>query len=293
MHSEGQRHYTLRRLDAPRTLLLQMAGLARDYPVSLLGGWRQGDRFNSVQCFCLFVGSPRSGHSLVGALLDAHPNAVLALEQQVLRYVHAGFSRSQVVYLLVENSRRFASHLSTTSLYSFHVPNQWQGAVEGKLQVIGDKGAWGATLALARRPELLDRLRRLIQADVKVIHVVRNPYDTLARMIEREEVDRSRAIDHYFGLMQTVAALEKNISAADFLTLHHEDFVRAPELGLAKACAFLGLQPSPVYLADCASIVFPAPHQSRHDTIWNEEQRRQVQQRSKPFHFLAGYTFDD
>ncbi len=293
MPPPAKRSHTLWRLGAAGTLARQAVALAWDYPPSLAGGWRQSSRVDDIRTFCLFVGYPRSGHSLIGALLDAHPNALLAHEQQALRYVRAGFSRRQLFALLTDNSRRFAANQAASPRHSYRVPNQWQGCVDGRLSVLGDKCAWGATLALARQPTLLNRLRTLVRADVKIIHVVRNPFDTIARMVEREEVDLNCAIDHYFGLVQTVAALEKNIPAADFLTLHHEEFVRAPDFRLAEACAFLGLQASPGYLADCASIVFPAPHQSRHDTIWNEEQQRQVQQRSKPFHFLTGYTFDD
>lgn len=286
-----RRSHTLRRLDTVGILIPQIAGLARDVPRSLIGGWRQHARFADVRTFCLFIGYPRSGHSLVGALLDAHPNAVLALEQQVLRYVRAGFNRSQIIYLLVENSRRFACNSSTTPLYSFHVPNQWQGAVDGKLRVVGDKGAWGATLALARQPELLDRLRRLIQADVKIIHVVRNPFDTIARMVEREEVDLDRAIDHYFRLAATVATMKGRIPDTDLLQLRHEEFVVAPQARLAEIFGFLGVEATPAYLAACAGIVFPSPRQSRHEIVWSDEQIGRVQQRCAEVPFLTNYSF--
>jgi hypothetical protein len=37
-----------------------------------------GDPFPDVHAFCLFDGYSRSGHSLVGALLDAHPKITIA-----------------------------------------------------------------------------------------------------------------------------------------------------------------------------------------------------------------------
>jgi len=41
----------------------------------------------------MFVGYPRSGHSVIGSLLNAHPDMVVAHELNALRYVQAGFSR--------------------------------------------------------------------------------------------------------------------------------------------------------------------------------------------------------
>ncbi len=36
--------------------------------------------FSKVHTFVLFVGYPRSGHSLIGSMIDAHPNAIIAHE---------------------------------------------------------------------------------------------------------------------------------------------------------------------------------------------------------------------
>src|SRR3989344_1389974 len=38
--------------------------------------------FSSVRTFILFVGYPRSGHSLIGSIMDAHPNIIIAHEVQ-------------------------------------------------------------------------------------------------------------------------------------------------------------------------------------------------------------------
>ena len=39
--------------------------------------------WESVQSFCLFACYSRSGHSLVGTILDAHPNAAVAHEGKI------------------------------------------------------------------------------------------------------------------------------------------------------------------------------------------------------------------
>ena len=46
--------------------------------------------FEKLQAYCMFIGYPRSGHSLVGSLLDAHPNIIIAHELNALQFVVAG-----------------------------------------------------------------------------------------------------------------------------------------------------------------------------------------------------------
>ena len=41
----------------------------------------------------MFIGYPRSGHSLIGSLLDVHPNAIVAHELDALKFVGAGFGK--------------------------------------------------------------------------------------------------------------------------------------------------------------------------------------------------------
>ena len=42
--------------------------------------------YDELRAFCLFMGYTRSGHSLVGACLDAHPEAAIAHEAKIFEY---------------------------------------------------------------------------------------------------------------------------------------------------------------------------------------------------------------
>src|SRR5437016_14440476 len=81
----------------------------------------------TVERFCLFVGYPRSGHSLVGALLNAHRHAVVAHELDVMRYVTGGYSREEIYRLLLWKDGRFQSKGRSHNGYDYTVPGQWQG----------------------------------------------------------------------------------------------------------------------------------------------------------------------
>ena len=55
-----------------------------------IGGVRRSKDFERVESFCLFVGHRRTGHTLVRALLDAHPAMVISHELNALDLVQRG-----------------------------------------------------------------------------------------------------------------------------------------------------------------------------------------------------------
>ena len=86
----------------------------------------------------MFIGIGRSGTTLIGALLDAHPNMAIANQQTTPKYLRPRlFSRSQIFYLLLRNSRN-AVRTRRMGGYSYAVTGQWQGRFDA-LEVIGDK----------------------------------------------------------------------------------------------------------------------------------------------------------
>ena len=125
--------------------------------------------FDSIESYCMFIGYPRSGHTLVGALLDAHPRAVIGFERAALMHVHAGYDRDRLFQMLHDSSESGGAARWISGEYRYHVPGQWQGRYD-RLQVIGDKQAEGATLRIRARPWLLGRLQDLLEN-------LRNSYD--------------------------------------------------------------------------------------------------------------------
>ena len=57
---------------------------------------RYRDDFDRVERFCLFVGYPRSGHSIVGAVLNAHRDAVISHELDAPPLVLGGCTRDDL-----------------------------------------------------------------------------------------------------------------------------------------------------------------------------------------------------
>jgi hypothetical protein len=249
----------------------------------------------------MFIGCPGSGHSLIGSLLDAHPQMAIAHEVDVLRFVRARFSRRQLLQLILDNVELAAkagrvqtaySGPSTGRVeYSYAVPNQWQGRWQ-ELKVIGDKNAGESTKRLGAKPDLLTDLAERVRLPLRVIHVFRNPYDNISTMARRRSVQLSVAIRSYFSRCDTVAGISEALPEGQVHHVRHESFIDDPEQNLAEVCRFLGVRAARCYLQDCARIVYPTPHASRLEAPWTSDLIRRVATEMARLPFLKGYTFD-
>jgi hypothetical protein len=265
--------------------------MLRQYRVSRREAPALEPEFAGLETFCLFIGYPRSGHSLVGSLIDAHPEAIIAHEANALRYIKYGFGRSQLFYQLIENSKEFAEKGRLITGYSYEVPNQWQGRYS-RLRVIGDKRGGSSVRRLMARPGLIDQLQSTVALPVKWIHVIRNPYDNVATIFRRSKRDLEGSLDFYFRHVNGVAGIRDRIPEADLLEIRHEGIIADPTQHLKQLCAFLGLEPDEKYLCDCASILFESPKRTREGVEWTPDQRARIEAEIARLPFLNGYRFD-
>lgn len=257
---------------------------------SWLGGLGRSSLFDTVDGFCLFIGYPRSGHSLVGSLLNAHPHVVLSHELDALQYVAAGYRRHQLYWMILRRDAEFTRSGRLWTEFDYSVAGQWQGRFE-RLRIIGDKKGGATTFTLQRYPELLDRLERIVGTDVRLIHVVRNPFDNIATMSKRTHRTLEVSSDRYFALCRTTENLRPKVRPGSVIDVRHEALIADPRACLRSICASLGLSVSDEYLSACAAIVFPTPHLSRHDVSWTDDLIRSVEERMAEFPFLEGYSF--
>ncbi len=272
------------------------------------GGWlrslwhtagRGAPELADIERYCMFVGYPRSSHSLIGSLLDAHPEVVMAHEQDALRHVRPWYTRRQLFYLLLENSRRFTAAGREWTGYSYAVPGQHQGRFT-RLRVIGDKRGAQSNRRLMLRPGLLSRLRRKVALPLRVIHVSRNPFDNIATMAFRDNGSRDDAVDdatlrdaarRYFALVENTAKIRAQLAEDERIDVRIDDFVADPTTQLARLCAFLGVEADPGYLEACASIVFTKARKTRERFDWSPELLAEIRAEIARFDFLAGYDF--
>lgn len=255
--------------------------------------------FDRVERFCLFLGYPRSGHSLVGALLNAHRDAVISHEVNAPPLILAGCSRDELYSRILAraywfNLRGNKAHLRPVPggpSYPYQVPNQWQGRFD-RLRVIGDKRGGSVTLAIGQHPDFFERVRRLVGIPLRLIHVVRNPFDNISAISLWHDLTLEESIDFYFEHCKTTARLHDFCDATEVITIHHEEVIQKPRSVLSHLCTFLDLEIYPGYLEDCCSIVFDKPSHTRRKIPWPVALVRDVENRARSYPVLDGYEFE-
>ena len=108
--------------------------------------------YDGVETFLMFIGYPRSSHSLVGALLDAHPQIIIANEYHIVNKWDiyrddALRSSGMQKYLLFYNLHSISTWQATfgsrakepafldDGINSYNVPGAWQGSFDDKIKV--------------------------------------------------------------------------------------------------------------------------------------------------------------
>ena len=296
----------------------------RHCPVSLLElrhratHWRRsgGQTFSGVQTFLQFAGFPRSGHSLIGSLIDAHPAATVSHELDILGLVDAGWSQRDIFSLIGAESTDFMRNGRYWNGFAYVVPRQFNGEAAAP-SIMGDKKGDWAVRRLQRDPALLDRLHEVIGLPCKWLLVVRNPFDNIATMSLRRggAYDRLRIsspdaatfraaleaetgksisshaddamVDDYIDLCRGIAAMRAQIAPQDWLEIGYEDFAQSPVEGLGKILDFLGLPQDAEFIRDAASIVRVSENRSRNAVNWSDAQIRRVRDAIVEFDFLA------
>ena len=292
---------TIARSDAGRRLLRSRAfrrvDVARRYAVTAIRSARDPALFTSVRTCCLFLGTVKSGGTLIGAMLDAHPRAVIADEADPLRYLEQGFRRDQVFHLLAKTAHREALKGRVTARrlepYALAIPGQHQGVAERPV-VVGDSRAGPTTRRLGEDLALVTRWRDLLgTVDDRYIHVVRNPFDPIAAMVRRGQRSFANATADYAAQCARVSRLRQHLTRARVATVRYEDLVADPTAQLRALCTFLGLDTTPRYLADCAALIDPSRRPERHTVAWPSEAAEAVQELSDTVPFLQGYAYTD
>ncbi len=255
----------------PAALLRNPFVLKAIHSYASKAAWWYRREFDEVDTYCMFLGYPRSGHSLIGGLLDAHPHMVIAYELNALKYTRADFSERALYYLLLRRSRAFARRGAKSAGYSYYVPGQHNGTFEAPLRVIGDKKGGASSGILSRDPKALDHMRSVVSSPVKIIHMMRHPLDNISTISRKHGLTPMQAANYYFELCRTVQQAKEETEAEDWFEMCLESFVEDPATHLRQLCAFLGQDASSDYIESCAGIVFDSPSTSRDKIEWPED----------------------
>jgi hypothetical protein len=220
---------------------------------------------------------------------------IVSDEVDALQYIPTGFSRDQIFQILVDRSRIQERKGRSKAgrggkQYSYYVPGQYHGRAD-RLLAIGDSKAGFSTQRLGRDPGLVEALaERMHPAQVRYVHIVRNPYDTISTMNVRSGRPLAAGIERYFENCRALDWMWRNLGPSQMHLLRHEELVTRPHETLRALCGFLGLEAPAAYLDACASILYESPAKSRQRVSWDVQLEAEVARRIEAYDFLQGYT---
>ena len=286
--------------------------------------------WNGIKHVIFFLGHGRSGTTLVGSLLDAHPNIIVANEYNAIekwrRLKKDTQNRDYFFQALYSNSfehARIGSRRKDCSTKEHpltkHVPNQWQGRFDKHIQLIGDKKAemFIRRIVMAQPTEgnsnTLSSIQEAVKVPFKFIYILRNPFDIAATKMYRKtslgtkESERHKLYDNPLKYkkplqLEVVKFLVKVIKAAANYTQHlgdqvimvySEDLIDNPTKQLKRLCKFLEVPCSEDYFKDCSTIVFKSPSKTRNTIVWDEEAKNMINTLIQEVPLFKRYNFDD
>jgi hypothetical protein len=247
--------------------------------------------FGQVERVCLFIGYPRSGHSLVGSLLNAHDQAVIAHEARIAELVADGYGRAELFGRILDRDHEFGKNDRSWTGYEYAVPGAAQGSYT-TLRVIGDKRGSGVSTVFGGRPELLQIMQQRVRVPVAYVHVVRHPLDNVATMQTRWPTrDFDDVAQTYLRLCASVDTVKRHAGAA-VLDIHLADLCSQPERTLTALCEHVGLSASDDYVDLCKAVIWKEPKRTRDGVGWTRSALAAVADACKQFPHLERYQSD-
>ena len=197
--------------------------------------------------------------------------------------------------------------------YNLLVNGLYQGKYIDYIDVIGDKRGGVTIDELLEQPKkwssAYDALKSL-NATLKVILVLRNPYDIIASSIllsryrtsysdiKRFNITKKISpkiidfeIKKYFLRHAAIVNAKKKYNL-DIIEIHGKDLIFDSRGILLKLCDHIRVNCSNHYLEICENKIYKAEARTRQNIEWPDEQLKVIQQNIEKYDNLMGYSFD-
>lgn len=252
------------------------------------------DIFSGLEYFCVFVGEPRSGHSVVGTIINAHRNALISHNLGIFDYISRKISRYELFSLILERDRWLFERNREIGGYSYNIPEQWLGYYE-ELRVIGDKRAGATSRYLSRHPTALAELSSIVGLPICVIHHIRNPWDNISSIYSRKILGQERSLsesaDFYFDMLDgCMCGLSEADAGIKVVRTYHEELVSDPVSVVKVILDSLSLPIDDEFLSGCQKFVHDSPRMTRYNVDWPEDLRIRIEDKIQEYEFLRRYS---
>lgn len=249
------------------------------------------------------VGAPRSGTTLLSAMLSSHSALVIGPESHFFKKSTPAARRAAVQGPWPDAGVDLLMSLTLTDESVPHLfgmdrerlrawlreqePSE-RALLESLTRTFAEKrrkGRWGEKTP--GHVQHLHEIRRLYP-EAPIIHIVRDPRDTVRSIARLPWASRSPFVNAYLWSRRVRAGMDFAADDEHTLTLRFEDLLERPEEQLRRLCDFIGEPYDPAMLDTAAAA--EAMRSGRE--IW-KLQVGQALDRSKAYRWRSGHTVTD
>lgn len=201
----------------------------------------------------LFIGSPRTGSTLLGQILNYHPQCLIAFEENVVaRHLVKFISFDKLLACLERNAREsFEQGLEMTGRMNASVYQpRWRSFADLRtnpvfkkqdIAVIGDKKAGGTAATAQKHPETFIRLIKN-NPSFKLLQVIRNPISAAFSYMKSHAIDSFEdACVHIVETTRAAYGMTRLFPQRSY-TVIYEDLLQNPEEILTGLLNFLTIR---------------------------------------------------
>lgn len=239
--------------------------------------------------FCFFIGYSRSGHSLIGSILDAHKNIIIAHEYNFLDNMCQ--NKDDLFNDLIETSKKQSDKGRKEGKYDYTIKDSYQGKYT-KLKVLGDKKGEATTGMLFKDSFiLLKAFQQYVKCPIKILHVTRNPFD----MLSTNKANNKKGINVLLNFIEVNNKIKKVCEdiGIKVLDVNFEKFVKNTKTELKRICNFLNVEYSNEYFNNVNNIINKKLHKSRFEVDWKKEDIEYLENKLKNYKLFEHYKYEE
>lgn len=241
----------------------------------------------SLNAFLLIIGNARSGSTLIGSIINAHKNAIIANETQASRIFWEGLTKEDLYKIIEQNVLEIED---SQFLYSGYKPISSDRIIEKTNPIIIGEKIWNpATLLLHGKYNLIEQLSITIGLPILLIHSIRNPFNAIATMHLKSGAPIADRIAWYFMHCEAVKMISKRCNSVNFLHVYHEDLITNSAQEISAMCSFLNLPIHAQHLTVVKQSLFNKPNESRNLVSWSNNEILQISRKMENYEFLHKY----
>lgn len=229
------------------------------------------EQIAKTNSYVMFLGHAHSGHSLIGAILDAHQDIAISNELNIPKLIlDHDLSKYEIFKLtLYFSSLRKSWEGETNTGYKYKIKDGHQGSTITPI-ILGDKKGGGSTRIIRNHEGIFEKMYNNLSQRLKIIHVIRSPLDNIAAFAHYwGENLGANQVERYYENMETVLNLKEKYPKI-FHTVNHTDFITNPKSQLEKIFKFLAINPQEQFLESCVRIVRPSENKRSEQLMWPE-----------------------